>query len=109
MGYKVYSKKAAQNADKDAVFFRLIQEKNDVALCLVDREGKAIDGTNILLVDSDLDGIVLIPGFRGNISLKTDIQGHVITEKGQNLRGIGGFLGALVSKIKKDHACEETH
>ena len=94
---QVWSKKAAEKADKEQRFLRLSKVGDKaIILKLVDREGKIIENGNLLSVDYYLKTIILFDNISDEFGLKTNFAGTPLTISKNEIK-----LWA------EDHDCEE--
>jgi hypothetical protein len=72
---KIWNEEEAKIADKDQLFFKLVQcpEHGDISVIVLDKEGKAIPSCHLVTFDFDLKYLVIADGVNPRIPLKTDI------------------------------------
>jgi hypothetical protein len=78
MRYRAYSKKSVAEAKKGDVFLRLTNQKGDVLLSVVDKEGKTLDRHNILILDSDNKGVIFLTNVADDAPFKLDFTNAVL-------------------------------
>lgn len=109
MKLKIYDENSINDKD-DQLFVTLDPQKEDIALIIVNKNGQALNGGNILLIDNDYRVIATFPGVDELIPLKTELAGNVLVYEMKDLvdmqRDIHKEL--LLEKIKERMKSENT-